>query len=502
LSQKLPEDISQLAEIVGAGKGHNPFLARVWKKSKIRYFGKTTEDKQYPMFYSLLITDKSTPKGIPVTVWNDLALHTYSELDIGDVIQVNNYRVKKFYDSGVFTAKFKNEISINASSNQVVMQKLIKKDMQDVKDFSPISFPLSNVKQILEMDSEDAIVNVLGVIVNTGCYRREKFESQYSQYRYLTLVDSSTDQMISVKMYTNSRKNELDLVEVGSVVLLTDLRVKQFVTSIEKTERYTCVESTFVSSIFIGERLERPSFKLLSGDEDIAETFAKITRWKKKNINGLKRFVKHASTMNHLDTYIVGPNRQYPLPEFNDLESYKKAYPSISWIYFKQLFELPSSLGIKESQTVIVKLVVKDINIQSGQKRKHLSREDISRKKGVSSVNNPTQFEEATERGYTFVTIEVESVNGDTRLEILNPIWNCEFSHPAFSPPSHIDVLDEHLELLLQVESTEGEFVDIESLLSHYRKKIQNHTYICALEVVCVGFLECKYYVSHMFADG
>ncbi|KAF0983524.1 hypothetical protein FDP41_010589 [Naegleria fowleri] len=252
LEDPTPDETCQLAEIIASSK-RNAFFARIYKKSKIRYYGKTYEEKACPMFYTLLITDKSTPKGVPVTIWNDLALHSYAELNIGDVIIVDEYRVKQFYDSGVFTTKFKHEISINSSKTQQPIQKIDPKQLEAVKEFAPLSFPVTTIHEIVELSLSDAIVHVLGAVVNIGPYLRERLHSQFSRYKYLTLVDPSSDQMMSVKVYTNSRKNLLDSVHVGQVIFISDLCVKQISTSIEDDSKFTYLESTFVTHFFTEE---------------------------------------------------------------------------------------------------------------------------------------------------------------------------------------------------------------------------------------------------------
>src|SRR3989338_1657571 len=230
LEDHIPEQVSQLADIIGSGVQH-PFFARIWKKSKIRYYGKTNEEKPYPLFYTLLITDKSTPKGVPVTIWNELALKTYADLNIGDVIIVNDYKVKSFYDSGVFSAKFKTEISINPSKSKVPIQKLDPSHLETVSGFATLNFPLSTIDSITIGKLNDAIVNVMGIVVNMGPYRREKFHSQYSQFRYITLVDPTSIQLISVKLYTNSRKPLMDALQMGQIILLTDLSTRTVLTA-------------------------------------------------------------------------------------------------------------------------------------------------------------------------------------------------------------------------------------------------------------------------------
>ncbi|KAG2377585.1 hypothetical protein C9374_009101 [Naegleria lovaniensis] len=512
LEDPTPDETCQLAEIIASSK-RNSFFARIYKKSKIRYYGKTYEEKSYPMFYTLLITDKSTPKGVPVTIWNDLALHSYAELNVGDIIIVNDYRVKQFFDSGVFTVKFKNEISINSSKTEQPIQKIDPKQLEDIKEFAPLSFPVSTINEIMELSLSDTTVNILGVVVNVGPYRREKFHSQFSQYKYLTLVDPSSVQMMSVKLFTNSRKSLLDSVQVGQVIFISDLRVKQISTSIEDdSDKFIFLESTFVTHFFTEEYLKGSGFfSIVEHSNDMKTQVEAIFSWRNKTRKIIRKYMDCSIS----DFDMHGVSREYPLPEYQDLESFKKAHPTVKWIYFKELFEIPSTLVFEENQIIIVKCIINDIQIERQQKRKR-SQNDSTPGRNMKSpsknalmsdtLNSHNTFEQysetSSEPGYTLLRMETESVNGDRRLDLVIPVWNMEFTHPSYtSLPEFVNVLDEHLEVMLQHQSTDSQFDTLDQVVDYYRQAVNGQSYICVVEILCVGHAECKYFVNHMFKD-
>ena len=85
------------------------------------YYAKKGEDFKYPMFYTFVLVDDSMEKGVPVAVWNKLALETYASLDIGDIVLVQDFRVKNYYDSGLFPSEtsFKHELALNTKKSTI-----------------------------------------------------------------------------------------------------------------------------------------------------------------------------------------------------------------------------------------------------------------------------------------------------------------------------------------------------------------------------------------------
>jgi hypothetical protein len=79
------------------------------------------EDFKYPLFFSFLLVDESVAKGIPVTVWNKLALECYESLHIGDEILLEKFRVKNYYDAGLFPSdkSFTKELSLNTKKSSL-----------------------------------------------------------------------------------------------------------------------------------------------------------------------------------------------------------------------------------------------------------------------------------------------------------------------------------------------------------------------------------------------
>ncbi|EFC44944.1 predicted protein [Naegleria gruberi] len=392
------ENVSQLADIIGSGV-KKPFIARIWKKSKIRYFGKTNEEKQYPMFYVLLITDKSTPKGVPVTIWNELALKTYGDLSVGDIISAEEYRVKNFHDSGVFSTKFKTEISINPTKSRVIpIQKLDDR----IASFAPIEFPLTNINTIIQSKLDGTVLNIMGIVANIGPYRREKSQHQFSQYRYVTLMDPSSISAMSVKLYTNSRKHILDTVQIGQVVLLTDVSAHTFLTCMDKAQTTTSnLESSFITHVFTESQLSTLNFA--SNIKEITGYFEDLNEWRENNKDFFNTCLSVPTTF--------GPSRQYPIPDFQDFESFKARYVNIPWIYYKELFEIPTTLQRFQSTNVIVKAVVKDITIENNLKRKR-SQEDESKMKKSSDASSTrseeNSYEDEIDTAYTILSLETE----------------------------------------------------------------------------------------------
>ena len=120
-------------------------MGRVHKKSKIIHYCKREAGHQFPVFFSFLLVDdtppsikkskqKSTPSvrtnvGIPVMCWNRLCLQLYHSVEVGDILVIKNYRLRKCYEANnkmynsIDGNTYNREISLNSSAPKALVYK-------------------------------------------------------------------------------------------------------------------------------------------------------------------------------------------------------------------------------------------------------------------------------------------------------------------------------------------------------------------------------------------
>jgi hypothetical protein len=89
-----------------------PLVGRVVAIGSLNYFGKPSDENPYPINFQLVIGDAS--KYLSVSVWNSACHLYYNALDIGDIVVVDNYRIK--------ATPYANAIHYSHESNSLDLQ--------------------------------------------------------------------------------------------------------------------------------------------------------------------------------------------------------------------------------------------------------------------------------------------------------------------------------------------------------------------------------------------
>lgn len=207
---KKPKPISY---VVSKKNSEIPLYGRVYYKSKLIWF--QNKNFKHPFRFEMLIKDEETE--ISVTFWNKLAIDYYNTIQIGDVICLTGYDVKKASQHIIFKNEaVKYEISCN--------EKKCKVEIGDIDHtFGILDYKLTQTSGMNKGD----LINFFGVVVNLGILERSKdVETKiFSQYKWITFLDYSSSSFFYCKVYSNSHLDKLEDIKVGNFVLLTNIEV-------------------------------------------------------------------------------------------------------------------------------------------------------------------------------------------------------------------------------------------------------------------------------------
>jgi hypothetical protein len=317
-----------LAHIIQTEDENATIVGRVQKKSKLNHFGRLSDYQQdYPFFFNVLIVDDSVENGVPVNIWNRSALEYYNDINVGDVLLITSFKIKNCYNDKVFPlqnsqAAFTREIAVNSRKKANIF-KLNNVDT----NFATIDFPLTDIHD-LHLLPDQSNINIIGLVVNITDYQREIListdgvvypEPKYAQFRYVTIIDSSALKKVNCKIYTNSRKHLVDKLEVGNLVLLTDMTLYSVCPNSKISQREFLLQTSFVSNIISEEDFEA-LFSVIKSD---------LTR---NNINNL------ATNFENEDVF--QNNKEHngvtiPYIRINSLQLYKDLFPRHEWCFFR-----------------------------------------------------------------------------------------------------------------------------------------------------------------------
>ncbi|KAL0482564.1 hypothetical protein AKO1_014458 [Acrasis kona] len=337
-------EVCSISHAVNVQSSNSFVLGRVLKKSKIMHYAKTTSDAKYPLFFTFVMYDDSCTEGIPITVWNKMALQYYHFVVVGNVYAIHGYRVKDFFNTGAFPgSQFTKELSLN--SDKSVIQ------LAGANQVKKLECEFSTTKDLL-YKPDQSIVNVLGVVTCRRDPFRERILSsqqhepsntKFAHSIQCVINDNKTSIAVSIKLYSNSRIEDLDNLKTGDVIYFTDLILHSITTSSMLLDRqFYMTGSPCTNIIPIHEEL--PHF---IKSTKLATKFEQLYKW------------RHSEAYQEPST---DWDRTYNLPYrfIPSYDMYKQQFPH-EVTFFKNLYKLEKDLFMGEIRTACVQARIKSV---------------------------------------------------------------------------------------------------------------------------------------------
>ncbi|KAL1918234.1 uncharacterized protein VTP21DRAFT_3500 [Calcarisporiella thermophila] len=227
-----------------------PAIGRVVTKSSIKNFGKP-EDKNnaFPFQFYIEIADCSA--NIRVVIWNELVFKTFDSIHVGDVVYIENYRIKRIY--GITNDM---EFSLNSKSPAGRIRKLRENNFEYWPDIDQIHrFPLTPIfrlrllPRILYDTTPDGFeFDVIGRVVYVSGIEREENDNGVglSEYRWVKLYDTTCERGITLKLYRCSQGAIFKKIHPDIILICTRVKLCSIARN-SKSPRYTFVITTSLS---------------------------------------------------------------------------------------------------------------------------------------------------------------------------------------------------------------------------------------------------------------
>jgi len=206
--------------------------------------------------------------------------------------------------------------------------------------FAPIEPQLKTIKQLLYC-KDKKVFDLAALVVNVGQYERvrEVFNSntsgssssgssasssqqqqvRYSMFKTLTLIDSSCDRKFTVTVFTNSRKTSLDKVQVGQIVLLTDLTLHSISFDSLVMNRYTYAKSTPLTQVYTIESEDEPIMQTMNATAVALQEEKNEARLKQRQQVKIKKQKRRQELMANGEQ--VSEDDDTPTEDENELEN-------------------------------------------------------------------------------------------------------------------------------------------------------------------------------------
>ncbi|KAM8952894.1 RPA-related protein RADX [Pelodytes ibericus] len=235
----VPVDVSKICSLqhlenIWRGKTTlPPLLVRIMFKSRLRYFGKPDKKIDVPYQAYFEVADHSGMMSL--VLWNLLCPEWFNKFQIGRVILLQQYVVKKSYpnrtlptpsDSGVKRLPSL-EISLNArdppSSINIINEKLVKPEWR---------LPAVKYQFVTRMELNDLphnnVCDIIGLVTYVGRCERKRFaddSEDFWVYRWVQIIDGTTVQPFILEIFATSQPNIFEQIHPMSYLVCTQMRI-------------------------------------------------------------------------------------------------------------------------------------------------------------------------------------------------------------------------------------------------------------------------------------
>ncbi|XP_053329607.1 RPA-related protein RADX [Spea bombifrons] len=234
-----------------------PVLVRIMHKSRLRYFGKP--DKKVDIPYQAYIEVADYSGMMSLVLWNSLCPEWFNTLQIGRVILLQNYTVKKGYPKRTLPTSGNSqvkrlpslEISLNARDPlpviNVIQENLVKPDWR-----LPEVLYLFATRVELNDLPHNKVCDVIGLVTYVGRCERKRVSDDSEDfwlYRWIKVIDGTTDQPIIMEIFATSQPDLFEQIYPMSYLVCTQMRVVR--EDPEDSSNFAYLTTSNESQIFI-----------------------------------------------------------------------------------------------------------------------------------------------------------------------------------------------------------------------------------------------------------
>ncbi|CAH2315045.1 Hypothetical predicted protein [Pelobates cultripes] len=210
-----------------------PLLVRIMHKSRLRFFGKPDKKTDIPYQAYFEVADHSGMMSL--VLWNSLCPEWFNTLQVGRIILIQQYAVKKSYSKRTLPTpgnlQVKRlpslEISLNArdppASINIIKENLVKPEWR---------LPSVKYQFVTRADLNDLphnkVCDVIGLVNFVGRCERKRFSDDSEDfwlYRWIQIIDGTSDIPFLLEIFATSQPEIFEKIHPLSYLVCTQMRV-------------------------------------------------------------------------------------------------------------------------------------------------------------------------------------------------------------------------------------------------------------------------------------
>ncbi|KAG8553532.1 hypothetical protein GDO81_003451 [Engystomops pustulosus] len=210
-----------------------PLIVRVMHKSRLRYFGKAEKKTDYPYQAYFEVADHSGMMSL--VLWNSLCPEWYNTLQVGNVVLLQQYAVKKSYvcrthpTSG--NAQVKRlpslEICLNPRDPPPKIIILSESKVKPEWNLPAVKYQFVTRSEFGDLP-HNTICDVIGLVIYVGrcerLRRRDDWEDFWI-YRWVQMIDGTSEQPFLLEIFATSQPDIFEHIIPMSYLVCTQMRV-------------------------------------------------------------------------------------------------------------------------------------------------------------------------------------------------------------------------------------------------------------------------------------
>ncbi|KAG7330094.1 hypothetical protein KOW79_006316 [Hemibagrus wyckioides] len=211
----------------GSLRRRGALCVRILHKSRLIYYGKADQSCECPYKAELQVGDGSM--SVRVVLWNSVCLDWYRCLQPGHVLRLSRYRVKDSYSSRSGEDAGPNiEISLNSRNPAAKVAIIAKQQVSPEWGLPDLPHNFLSGNE-LQTSPPGTICDVIGVVVFVGRQERIRSKdgrrSEFEEYRWLQLEDGTTDQPVTIKLFSTSQPDIQSRIQPMALIVCTRLKL-------------------------------------------------------------------------------------------------------------------------------------------------------------------------------------------------------------------------------------------------------------------------------------
>ncbi|XP_053230669.1 RPA-related protein RADX [Podarcis raffonei] len=212
--------------------GTHPIIIKITHRGRLQYYGKPSLAVDKPYQATFIVADRSG--SMTMVLWNDLCFEWYNSMNIGTVLLLENYGVKR---SCLFKTQqtlgsigvkklFSIELTLNPGQRPAIT--IIPKD--DVK----VQWRLPNIQYqfitrskllVTPYIEHCDVVGLVKFVGRTQRTRKTEHGEDFLIYRWVLVADGTSDKNLILQLFSSSQPEIFERIHPRSLVVCTHLKV-------------------------------------------------------------------------------------------------------------------------------------------------------------------------------------------------------------------------------------------------------------------------------------